>query len=59
MRVSELVSAFGDSDNGCFVNHSKFGMLFLDFGTDKNMTVVYKMNDLLPINAEKMRKLVK
>jgi len=49
----------GDTKNGCFVNHSKLGMVYLDFGTGYNLTMIYKMNDLLPIIAEKLKALVK
>jgi|GEM_PF-3078239 len=49
----------GDTKNGCFVNHSKLGMVYLDFGTGYNLTMLYKMNDLLPIIAEKLKALVK
>lgn len=49
----------GDTRDGCFVNHSKLGMVYLDFGTGYNMTMLYKMSDLLPIIADKMLKMAK
>jgi hypothetical protein len=40
--------------NGCFVDHTKLGMVFLDIQTGHNATLLYKMSDMLPIIAKKM-----
>jgi hypothetical protein len=41
---------------GCFVEHSVYGMLFLDFILDSNSVFIYKMQDALPIILEKLKK---
>jgi hypothetical protein len=40
--------------NGCFVDHSKLGMVFLDIQANPGYVLVYKMSDMLPIIAKKL-----
>jgi hypothetical protein len=40
--------------DGCFVDHSKLGMVFLDIQTNPSYVLVYKMSDMLPIIAKKL-----
>jgi hypothetical protein len=44
----------GDEVKGCFVDHTKLGMVFLDVQTGHNAVLVYKMSDMLPIIAKKL-----
>ncbi len=44
----------GDQVEGCFVDHSKLGMVFLDVQTSHNAVLVYKMSDMLPLIAKKL-----
>jgi hypothetical protein len=39
---------------GCFVDHSRWGMVFIDVQPGGNMVLVYKMSDLLPVIAKKL-----
>jgi hypothetical protein len=47
----------GENVYGCFIDHAKLGMVFLDIQTGYNLALVYKMSDMLPIIAKKMLQL--
>lgn len=44
----------GETVYGCFIDHSKLGMVFLDIQTGHDLALVYKMSDMLPIIAKKL-----